>query len=121
MYTVIIEQTFNAVHSVRMPDGIFETPHSHEWTVQAAVSAEGLDKDGFAIEFIYLRKLLENVLSPLKDKNLNEAQCLKPNIPTAETVCKYVYDNLKKSLPLGVSIEYTLIQEAKGCYIKYTG
>ncbi len=121
MYTVIIEQTFAAVHSVRLPGGLIEQPHSHDWVVQAAVNAQRLDENGFAIEFIYFRNLLEKVLQTLKDKNLNELDCFEPNMPTTETVCKYVYNNLKKSLPLGVSLEYTLVQEAEGCYVKYNG
>ncbi len=120
MYTVIIEETFDAVHSVRMPDGVFEEPHCHNWMVQAAVHARELDENGFAIEFLYFKRLLKNILSALKDKNLNDLDCFQLNIPTAEAVCKYVYDNLKKSLPSGVYIEYTLVQEAKGCYVKYT-
>lgn len=120
MYTVIIRDNFTATHYVTMPDGNVEQPHSHDWEVEIAVSSPQLDENGFAIEFGGLKERLGEVVNILRNKNINRLEYFNTNMATAETVCKFVYDNLKNYLPFGVVLEYTLIQEEKGCSVKYS-
>ncbi|MFI4912075.1 MAG: 6-pyruvoyl trahydropterin synthase family protein [Sedimentisphaeraceae bacterium JB056] len=120
MYTVILKENFRASHYVRMPDGSIEKPHNHDWKLEVAVSTEELDNNGFAVEFLSLQDTIRNVLKKLDSRDLNQIDDFKPNFPTTEIVSKYVYDNIKKHLPFGVVLEYTLLEESKGCYIRYT-
>lgn len=120
MFTVIIQDSFTASHSVPLPSGKLEEPHEHNWLVEIAVKTDNLDKDGFAVEFLSLKEQLARVLMPLKEKNLNEIEDFSTNLPTAERVIKYVHDGVKTNLPCGVEMDYALIEEAQGCYVKYT-
>jgi len=120
MYTIIIKENFNAFHSVMLPCGTLEEPHKHNWQIEIGVKSEKLDKNGFAVEFLWLKDKLKDVVQVFEGKNLNETIFFTPNLPTAELVCKSVHDNLKKHLPKGVYMDYTLIEEAAGCLVKYT-
>jgi 6-pyruvoyltetrahydropterin/6-carboxytetrahydropterin synthase len=120
MYTVIIKESFEASHHVRMPCGSIEPPHCHKWKLETAVSCKDLDENGFAVEFLSLQKLIRKTVSNLNGKDINNITYFQANFPTAEIVSKYIYDSIKKSLPSGVTLEYTLLEEAPGCIVKYT-
>lgn len=120
MYTVIIETQFQASHFVRMPSGKIEEPHKHDWHLSVAVKTEQLDENGFAVEFLQLKKIIDQTIKQYDNKNLNELEIFNSNIPTTELVCKNIHREIKKRLPSDVYLDYTLLQEAKGFYVKYT-
>lgn len=119
MYTVIIKDNFIASHYVKMPDGSIEEAHEHNWKLDVALSTDKLDKNGFAVEFLELKSLIGDITQELEGNLLNNMEYFAPNFPTTEIVCKYVYDNLKNSLPFGATLEYTILEEAQGCCVKY--
>ncbi len=121
MFKVIITTDFEASHYVRMPCGKIEKPHNHTWKLEVAVSADKLDENGFAVEFGALKKTVSAVTARFESQCLNDFDDFEANFPTAESVCKYIYDNIKKQLPLKADMDYTLLEEAQGCCVKYLG
>ena len=120
MYVVLLDYTFIASHAVRMPDGVFEQPHSHEWQIRAAFGSEILDNDGFAIEFARGMEIIRSAVAEIVGKDLNMCGIFSDKIPTTEAVAEYIYRNIKKELQSGTKINYIELTEAPGCTIRYT-
>jgi 6-pyruvoyltetrahydropterin/6-carboxytetrahydropterin synthase len=120
MYTIIIKESFEASHYVLMPDGSLEPPHRHLWKLEVGVCSEKLDENGFAVEFLSLKKIIKNVLREIEGKDMNNIADFATNYPTAEIVSTYIYNNIKKHLPSGATLDYTILEEEEGCFVKYT-
>ena len=120
MYTVILDYNFIASHAVRMPDGVFEPTHSHQWHLSAAFSAETLDDNGFLLEFSEGQTLICSAVAEISGKDINKCGVLAGKIPTTEVLAKYIYGNIKKGLQSPVQINYIELTESPGCTVRYT-
>lgn len=113
MFSAIVEQGFTARHSVLMPDGQWEEPHSHDWRVRAHFQRQQLDEFGMVVDFVAASNALNEVLRPLEGANLNTAPELTPRIPTAEIIAHWIFCRLRDAGWSTLSkIELT---EAPGC------
>lgn len=109
-FTITLTQVFSAAHSVRMPDGLPEPVHGHNWEVRVTVARRELDATGFVMDFHDLEGQVRAILSPLHNRNLNDVLDLNP---TAENVCVHIARAL--DLPDGVWLEAVEVTEAPGC------
>lgn len=117
MYTAIVEGSFEATHAVRMPDGAFEVPHSHNWGVRAEFESARLDQHDMVVDFCAVQTALQDVLNPLRGKNLNELSVFAPRTPTAEVVAQVIFDQLRATgFP---TLRRILVTEAPGCHAAY--
>ncbi len=113
MYTVTIEAGFSALHRVRLPDGVLEPPHSHDWRIRALFGCDELDESAMVIDFDRARSTLESVLAGLHQTDLNHHPGLAGRNPTAEVVARYVFDQMRT---LGLSTLRRIdVTEAPGC------
>ena len=113
MYTVTIEAGFSARHRVRLPDGVLEPPHSHDWRIRALFGRDELDESAMVIDFDRARSSLESVLAGLHQTDLNHHRGLAGRNPTAEVVARYVFEQLRT---LGLSTLRRIdVTEAPGC------
>jgi len=119
MFEVQLGAEFVATHQIRLADGGYETLHHHRWTVQVAVRGPNTDPMGLLIDFHWLRQLLDHVLDPLRETNLNEHAVLGPINPTAEHVARYIAEQLKPALPLLVQLVRVTVGEAAGCWASF--
>ena len=72
------------------------------------------------MDFHRLEKLICDITAPFEDKILNELNYFTINNPSAENVAKYIYDNLKGCLPVGVVLNHVLVVEEPDCQAKYS-
>ncbi|MBN1787836.1 MAG: 6-carboxytetrahydropterin synthase [Sedimentisphaerales bacterium] len=119
MYSITATTTFNASHQLKL-SGAAEPVHSHEWIVKAALGGRSLDENDMLFDFNKLKKILDDSVSLFTDKKLEDCACFKDVNASAENVARYVYDEIKKSLPEWVKLLYVEVTEMPGFTAKYS-
>ncbi len=120
MYKLRIHCSFDAEHYVRLPDGQWETAHSHNWLVIVQLTAERLDSCHMVVDFHVVKRLLDQVLGGLGGRTLNDLSDFQAAAPTAELVARYIYDRLSaKLMDLPVKLSAVEVQEAPGFWAIY--
>jgi len=89
---------FEAAHAVTI-GGRPEEVHGHTFRLEVAV--EGSLKDGYLIDFLRLRAIVDGIIKKLDHRNLNE---LFDN-PTAENVALWIAGEIDRRLPKGVKLQ----------------
>ncbi len=100
MYSLKVESTFSSAHNLRGYKGKCEDLHGHNWRVEITVKSKDLDNIGMVLDFKYLKKKLNAVLEKMDHKYLNKLSSFKRMNPTSENIAKYIYNQLKKPIPL---------------------
>lgn len=108
MYTVKVTSRFSSAHNLRGYKGKCEELHGHNWLVEVAASRGDLDNIGMVTDFKELKAILEEVLSELDHKHLNEIEYFSKVNPTSENIAKFIYDSLIKERP---DISYVTVWE----------
>ena len=119
MFTVTVETTFYACHQLTLPQGAKEPLHYHDWVVKVGVSAEKLDKMGLVIDFARLKKMIDEIISPFKNKQLETLEFFETINSSAENVAKYLFERMEKRLGASGKLEFVEVTEAAGCSAKY--
>ena len=88
---------FEAAHAVTI-NGKPEEIHGHTFRLEVAV--EGPLRDGYVIDFLQLRAIVEDVIKKLDHRNLNR---LFDN-PTTENIALWIAGEVEKRLPEGVRL-----------------
>lgn len=81
-------------------------------------SAEKLDDLGMVADFKDLKGIVENIISELDHKYLNDVEYFKHVNPTSENIAKYIYDRAKGKLPRA-TIESVTVWETEGSSATY--
>ncbi|MFH1406859.1 MAG: 6-carboxytetrahydropterin synthase QueD [Candidatus Omnitrophota bacterium] len=108
MYEIKVSGQFSAAHALKGYKGKCENLHGHNWKVQVAASAAGLDNVGMVLDFSDVRKKLNSVLKQMDHKYLNRipyfsaaggsASGGKKTNPTSENIAKFIYNKLSVCL-----------------------
>jgi len=69
--------------------------HGHNWRVKVTVGAAKLDAIGVVMDFHELERLLDELISPLHNRHLNETKPFASLNPSAENVALHVGRELK--------------------------
>ena len=120
MYEIRVRMSFSAAHNLKGYRGKCERLHGHNWTVEAAVSAERLNRQGLAMDFTILKKALKDILERLDHSNLNEHPYFKKANPSSENIAKFIYDRLKAKLTAhGLQLTAVTVWESENCCATY--
>lgn len=95
---------FDAAHAVKI-NGELEEIHGH--TFRGEIFIEGEIKEGYIMDFLELRKILDNAIAPLRHKNLNK---LFEN-PTTENIALWIAERVRKSLPEDIKLHKIVLWE----------
>jgi 6-pyruvoyltetrahydropterin/6-carboxytetrahydropterin synthase len=98
MYELSVETNFSAAHQLRGYGGKCEKLHGHNWRVNIYVTADKLNEIGLAIDFHELKRIAEEILTPLDHSCLNEVFPFTEINPSSENIAKWIYDNLRKKI-----------------------
>lgn len=93
--TVIVE--FEAAHRIVDYPGKCNRLHGHNWSVEATVVGEKLDKLGMLIDFKEVKKAVNQVVDQMDHYYLNELAGFQTENPTAENIAKYIFEELEKN------------------------
>lgn len=98
MYEVFIKTHFSSAHFLRNYPGNCEHLHGHNWEVQVAVRASGLNGIDVAIDFRDLKGIVGQIMSELDHINLNDHPAFQDHNPSSERIAEYIYGRLKDEL-----------------------
>lgn len=115
MYEVRVQGRFSAVHALRLPGGVVEPVHGHDWKVEAVFRGIQLDGAGLLIDFDQASVVLDEVLSELNYANLNSRSEFVEANPSAERVARLIFDRLRGQLGQQAPLSAVYVEEAPGC------
>ncbi|NJE01029.1 6-carboxytetrahydropterin synthase [Thermococcus sp. JdF3] len=103
----IIERfKFEAAHAVII-NGNPEEIHGHTFRLEVAV--EGPLENGYVMDFLELRRIVNEIIGKLDHRNLN---ALFEN-PTTENVALWIAEEVEKKLPEGVRLKRVILWEGE--------
>jgi 6-pyruvoyltetrahydropterin/6-carboxytetrahydropterin synthase len=108
--------SFDAAHYLPHYRGKCRNMHGHHWVVEVACSGSVNEKNGMVIDFKHLKDFLSWVEDKFDHKLINEFI----KIPTAENICKYIYDefNLWCSAR-DLTFEYVRVWETENSMVEF--
>jgi len=120
MYEVTVKTNFSAAHQLRLYDGKYENLHGHNWSAVVAVEADELDAMGVGIDFVRLKKFVEEILGELDYQNINEIPPFDKQNPSAENIARWLFLKLKEKVNTpGTRVKRVEIYEMEGCGASY--
>jgi len=108
-FAISILRRFRAGHQLRMYDGSMEPLHEHDWVVKVTVGSAELDRIGVVMDFHELEAGLDQLLTPLRDRHLNDLPAFARANPSAEQVARHIAGGLR--LVEGVSLSEVEVWE----------
>ncbi|HEY33496.1 MAG TPA: 6-carboxytetrahydropterin synthase QueD [Dehalococcoidia bacterium] len=121
MYTIAIEQHFDAAHFLRGYQGKCESLHGHRYRVVVRVTATRLDDIGLAYDFGLLKQHLGKILSKFDHTCLNDVPPFDKINPSSENIAATVYQELKPKLEgESVSIASIEVWETPQSWVTYS-
>ena len=108
-FQITTTRHFSAAHQLRLYDGSLEPLHGHNWKVKVTVSAAKLDEIGVVMDFHELERLLNAIVEPMHNRNLNDLPAFKSANPSAENVAVHIAQKLK--LPQNVTLDSVEVWE----------
>jgi 6-pyruvoyl tetrahydropterin synthase/QueD family protein len=95
---------FEAAHAVIM-NGRMEETHGHTFRLEVAV--EGPLRNGYVMDFLGIRAIVEDTIKKLDHRNLN---ALFEN-PTTENIALWIAGEVEKKLPEGLRLKRIVLWE----------
>jgi len=122
MYTLVIEDHFDAAHNLRDYDGACARVHGHTWKVELAVKGDSLNKLGILVDFKELKPRLKKILDRFDHYCINELEPFDKINPTAENLSQHIYNEvlLAGDLPQSVHVEWVRVWESPKAYCQYS-
>ena len=121
MYTIAIEQHFDAAHFLRGYQGKCEALHGHRYKVVARITASKLDDIGMAYDFTLLKQHLGDIMSRFDHTCLNDVPPFDEINPSSENIAVTVYNELKPKLAgEPVTIASIEVWETPQSWVSYT-
>lgn len=108
MFTLTKEFRFEAAHMLPHHDGKCRNLHGHSFRGRIIVASKTLwmtgPKQSMVQDFSEIKRVLDPLVDKLLDhKYLNESLPLEN--PTSEEIARFVYNMVKRDLPLLVAVE----------------
>ncbi len=114
MFEVSVDQTFAAGHALRNYKGRCENVHGHNFRVQVTIEGERLDDTGMLVDFLDVKKSMQDVIARLDHQFLNEISPFDVKNPSAENIAEHFYDAMNQDLagnPVAVRIREVKVWE----------
>ncbi len=92
MFEVSVDQTFAAGHALRNYKGSCENVHGHNFRVQVTIEGERLDDTGMLVDFLDVKKSMQDVIARLDHRFLNEIPPFDVKNPSAENIAEHFYE-----------------------------
>ncbi|MBI4744728.1 MAG: 6-carboxytetrahydropterin synthase QueD [Actinobacteria bacterium] len=98
MYQVYKESDFSGAHHLRDYYGKCENIHGHNWKVRVYVTANELDSSGMVVDFVELKKVLEEEINRFDHQDINKTAPFDKINPTSENLAKYFFDQVSNRI-----------------------
>jgi 6-pyruvoyltetrahydropterin/6-carboxytetrahydropterin synthase len=126
MFQISVEKEFCAAHALLIAGipGGREPIHGHNFHLTVTLQGDRLDEDGLLLDFHALERLVDEIIRPLNNQNLNDTL---PINPTAELIAKHIAGRIIAGLPSitpkgapAPRLASIRLTEAPGCAVIYT-
>jgi 6-pyruvoyltetrahydropterin/6-carboxytetrahydropterin synthase len=114
MYELRVKREFCAAHAIVMR-GVRETTHGHNWRVTVSIVGAEVDDDGLLCDFHEVERVLDAILEPFQNADLNEVPAFDELNPTAEHVARHIAQGMSEALSDTVRVRSVGVTEATGC------
>ena len=109
-----------AAHRLRLYDGKYENLHGHNWSALVSIEADELDAMGVGIDFVKLKKFVEEILGELDYQNINQIPPFDEQNPSAENIARWLFLKLKEKVNTpSTRVKRVEIYEMEGCGASY--
>ena len=98
-----------------MLSGEREQVHGHDWHLTVLVEGAVLDEDGLLCDFHALESLVDRIVAPFRNADLNAAEAFTARNPSAENVVEFIGRALVSELPTEIRLARISVTEAPGC------
>ena len=95
--------------------GAREQVHGHDWQLTVLVEGAALDEDGLLCDFHALEAMVERIVTPFRNADLNAVEAFSDMNPSAENVVEFIGRSLIMELPDGIRLARVSVTEAPGC------
>ena len=122
--TIIISRqfTFEAAHSVTLPDGTsegYKRLHGHSFVATLSIRGKKTEIDNWIMDFGSLDPVIDKVKDKLDHAYLNELPGL--GVPTMENMCAYIFDLVKADVPGLSAVELSRPTCGQTCKLELEG
>lgn len=121
MYELVCEAHFASAHRLREYDGNCERLHGHNWKIEVRLEGETLNDLGMVCDFRDAKRIIKQVTDRLDHRYLNDVPPFDELNPTTEHIARYLYDEIGKLLPTGVTAASVTAWESDGSGVTYRG
>jgi 6-pyruvoyltetrahydropterin/6-carboxytetrahydropterin synthase len=120
VYEIYVKDHFSAAHVLKGYDGNCSNIHGHNWEVETFIEFRKLNQLGFGIDFMDVKKVVQDILKKLDHTNLNEIVEFSGVNPTSENISKFLYTELARRLNTEfVKVTRVMVMESPGCGSSY--
>lgn len=119
-YTLTVRSSFSAAHRLREYDGNCERLHGHNWQVEVSVASERLDDRGMALDFRAIKAAVNELLSLLDHRYLNEVPPFDRLNPSSENVARYLFEEMERKIPAPARIARVTVWESEDARADYS-
>lgn len=118
MYRLRIEAEFEAAHKIEGYDGKCARLHGHNYKVEVFATTKDLASNGISFDLSLLKEKLLKTTERFDHSFLNDFQEL--GNPSVENISRYIFQNMKNSLPHGVTLERVRVWETPKSWCEYS-
>ncbi|MBI5343691.1 MAG: 6-carboxytetrahydropterin synthase QueD [Deltaproteobacteria bacterium] len=120
LYSLTVRSSFAAAHLLREYEGNCERLHGHNWRVEATVESEELDPRGMALDFREMKSALNDILSRLDHKYLNEIPPFDGQNPSSENIARYLFVEMEGKIPAPARLARVVVWESDDARAEFT-
>ncbi len=93
--------------------------HGHRYVVEAVLEADGLDAQGFVIDFDAIQPKLAAIAAELDHRVLNDLEPFREGSPSAERQAEYFYRRLSEDLTGAVRLIKIRVTQEPDAWAEY--
>ncbi len=129
LFTIRTKAQFESAHAIREyiedPNNpgkyLDEDIHGHTFVVEAFASSNTIEpRTGFALDFLVLKKKVDELAMKFDHKFINEVTPFDTINPSTENLAKYFYEEINKIIPEGSWLEKVRIFEGPNNFAEYS-
>ena len=122
MFTLCVKDSFAAAHRLEAYHGKCENLHGHNFKVEAFFEGEQLNEEGMLVDFAILKGYVNEALSELDHKYINEIPFFQERASSSEYIALHLYERLRTLLKeKSVSVTEVRVWESEKVYAAFKG
>ena len=118
-YALTVRSSFSAAHRLLEYEGNCERLHGHNWQVEVTVESEVLDSRGMALDFRVMKSALNEILSSIDHKYLNDVPPFDAMNPSSENIARHIFEEMERAVPPPVRLARVAVWESEDAWAEY--